>query len=76
KARRDQINAELQALRSLLPISAREKERLSYLHTMALVCLRLRGAQLFPPGTNGTAVPHASLALRGTPLLPHQDSTL
>ncbi|NXJ69814.1 NPAS4 protein, partial [Rostratula benghalensis] len=49
KARRDQINAELQALRSLLPISAREKERLSYLHTMALVCLRLRGAQLFPP---------------------------
>ncbi|NXK21743.1 NPAS4 protein, partial [Arenaria interpres] len=51
KARRDQINAELQALRSLLPISAREKERLSYLHTMALVCLRLRGAQLFPPGT-------------------------
>ncbi|NXI95790.1 NPAS4 protein, partial [Psophia crepitans] len=49
KARRDQINVELQALRSLLPISAREKERLSYLHTMALVCLRLRGAQLFPP---------------------------
>ncbi|NXU07096.1 NPAS4 protein, partial [Buphagus erythrorhynchus] len=50
KARRDQINVELQALRSLLPISAQEKERLSYLHTMALVCLRLRGAQLFPPG--------------------------
>ncbi|NWS60575.1 NPAS4 protein, partial [Chunga burmeisteri] len=49
KARRDQINTELQALRALLPISAREKERLSYLHTMALVCLRLRGAQLFPP---------------------------
>ncbi|NWZ21676.1 NPAS4 protein, partial [Asarcornis scutulata] len=49
KARRDQINAELQALRSLLPISAREKERLSYLHTMALVCLQLRGAHLFPP---------------------------
>ncbi|XP_075353308.1 neuronal PAS domain-containing protein 4-like [Mycteria americana] len=49
KARRDQINVELQTLRSLLPISTREKERLSYLHTMALVCLRLRGAQLFPP---------------------------
>ncbi|NXW66671.1 NPAS4 protein, partial [Eurystomus gularis] len=47
KARRDQINVELQALRSLLPISTQEKERLSYLHTMALVCLRLRGAQLF-----------------------------
>lgn len=63
KARRDQINAELQALRSLLPISAQEKERLSYLHTMALVCLRLRGAQLFPPGTLSTAVLRPGLAL-------------
>ncbi|XP_064915075.1 neuronal PAS domain-containing protein 4 isoform X2 [Columba livia] len=59
KARRDQINVELQALRSLLPISAREKERLSYLHTMALVCLQLRGAQLFPPDL----APPAGLAL-------------
>ncbi|NXD15703.1 NPAS4 protein, partial [Nothocercus nigrocapillus] len=50
KARRDQINVELQALRSLLPMSCREKERLSYLNTMALVCLRLRAARLFPPG--------------------------
>ncbi|NXR33102.1 NPAS4 protein, partial [Zosterops hypoxanthus] len=64
KARRDQINAELQALRSLLPISAQEKERLSYLHTMALVCLRLRGAQLFPPAL----APPAGPAL-GTELL-------
>ncbi|XP_065256414.1 neuronal PAS domain-containing protein 4-like [Emys orbicularis] len=55
KARRDQINAELQTLRSLLPISAQEKERLSYLHTMALVCLQIRGAQLFPPGSSGRA---------------------
>ncbi|XP_025067704.1 neuronal PAS domain-containing protein 4-like [Alligator sinensis] len=50
KARRDLINAELQTLRSLLPLSAQEKERLSYLHTMALVCLQIRGSQLFPPG--------------------------
>ncbi|XP_068009709.1 neuronal PAS domain-containing protein 4 isoform X2 [Melanerpes formicivorus] len=57
KARRDQINVELQALRSLLPISAREKERLSYLHTMALVCLQLRGAQLFPPDSAAPAGP-------------------
>ncbi|NXJ84664.1 NPAS4 protein, partial [Trogon melanurus] len=64
KARRDQINVELQALRSLLPISAREKERLSYLHTMALVCLQLRGAQLFPPDS----APPAGPAL-GTELL-------
>ncbi|KAM7062010.1 neuronal PAS domain-containing protein 4 [Acridotheres tristis] len=63
KARRDQINVELQALRSLLPISAQEKERLSYLHTMALVCLRLRGSQLFPPGTLSTAVLHTHLDL-------------
>ncbi|NXO52036.1 NPAS4 protein, partial [Aramus guarauna] len=66
KARRDQINVELQALRSLLPISAREKERLSYLHTMALVCLQLRGAQMFPPGTY--SAPPAGPAL-GTELL-------
>ncbi|NXH15126.1 NPAS4 protein, partial [Bucco capensis] len=65
KARRDQINAELQALRSLLPISGQEKERLSYLHTMALVCLQLRGAQLFPPAGS---VPCAGLAF-GTELL-------
>ncbi|KAM6407365.1 neuronal PAS domain-containing protein 4, partial [Pluvialis apricaria] len=64
KARRDQINVELQALRSLLPISTREKERLSYLHTMALVCLRLRGAQLFSPDS----APPAGPAL-GTELL-------
>ncbi|XP_077192489.1 uncharacterized protein LOC143836912 isoform X2 [Paroedura picta] len=51
KARRDQINAELQNLRSLLPISEQEKERLSYLHTMALVCLYMRKTQLFPPGS-------------------------
>ncbi|XP_074898466.1 neuronal PAS domain-containing protein 4-like [Buteo buteo] len=63
KARRDQINAELQALRSLLPISAQEKERLSYLHTMALVCLRLRGAQLFPPDSAPPAGPALSTEL-------------
>ncbi|XP_053239410.1 neuronal PAS domain-containing protein 4-like [Podarcis raffonei] len=48
KARRDQINAELQNLRSLLPILEQEKERLSYLHTMALVCFYIRETQLFP----------------------------
>ncbi|NWR62301.1 NPS4B protein, partial [Bucorvus abyssinicus] len=63
KARRDQINVELQTLRSLLPISAREKERLSYLHTMALVCLRLRGAQLFPPDLAPPAGPALGMEL-------------
>ncbi|KYO22261.1 neuronal PAS domain-containing protein 4 [Alligator mississippiensis] len=59
KARRDLINAELQTLRSLLPLSAQEKERLSYLHTMALVCLQIRGSQLFPPGPCTPAITNA-----------------
>uniref|UniRef100_A0A8C6VGG7 BHLH domain-containing protein n=1 Tax=Naja naja TaxID=35670 RepID=A0A8C6VGG7_NAJNA len=50
KARRDQINVELQTLRSLLPISEQEKEQLSYLHTMALVCFHIRETQLFNSG--------------------------
>ncbi|NXE54945.1 NPAS4 protein, partial [Casuarius casuarius] len=63
KARRDQINVELQALRSLLPISSREKERLSYLNTMALVCLQLRGAHLFPPGNSTPTGPAFGMEL-------------
>ncbi|XP_074844488.1 neuronal PAS domain-containing protein 4-like [Carettochelys insculpta] len=55
KARRDQINAELQTLRSLLPISAQDKERISYLHTMALVCLHIRGAKIFPSDSSECA---------------------
>ncbi|XP_019404548.1 PREDICTED: neuronal PAS domain-containing protein 4 [Crocodylus porosus] len=63
KARRDLINAELQTLRSLLPFSAQEKERLSYLHTMALVCLQIRGSQLFPPGPYMPAGPAVTNAV-------------
>nr|XP_009671474.1 PREDICTED: neuronal PAS domain-containing protein 4-like [Struthio camelus australis] len=63
KARRDQINAELQALRSLLPISSQEKERLSYLNTMALVCLWLRRAHLFPPDSAPPAAPAFGMEL-------------
>uniref|UniRef100_A0A8D0CC53 Uncharacterized protein n=1 Tax=Salvator merianae TaxID=96440 RepID=A0A8D0CC53_SALMN len=55
KARRDLINRELKTLQSLLPISEQEKERLSYLHTMALICFYLRQTQLFPIGPNGAA---------------------
>ncbi|XP_006008839.2 neuronal PAS domain-containing protein 4-like [Latimeria chalumnae] len=44
KARRDQINSEIRNLRALLPIPQDEKERLSYLHTMALVCIYIRKA--------------------------------
>uniref|UniRef100_A0ABM5FHY6 Uncharacterized protein isoform X1 n=2 Tax=Pogona vitticeps TaxID=103695 RepID=A0ABM5FHY6_9SAUR len=62
KARRDQINAELQTLRCLLPVSEEEKERLSYLHTMALVCFHIRKAQLFPPGSHGLMQPPPPLA--------------
>ncbi|XP_068792467.1 neuronal PAS domain-containing protein 4 [Struthio camelus] len=63
KARRDQINAELQALRSLLPISSQEKERLSYLNTMALVCLWLRRAHLFPPDSAPPVAPAFGMEL-------------
>ncbi|XP_062980005.1 neuronal PAS domain-containing protein 4-like [Elgaria multicarinata webbii] len=62
KARRDQINAELQTLRSLLPISQQEKERLSYLHTMALVCFHIRETQLFRPGSRAKMEPAPLLA--------------
>ncbi|XP_053169368.1 neuronal PAS domain-containing protein 4-like [Hemicordylus capensis] len=62
KARRDHINAELQTLRSLLPISEQEMERLSYLHTMALVCFYIREAQLFPPGPHDMMGPPAAAA--------------
>ncbi|XP_060635975.2 neuronal PAS domain-containing protein 4-like [Anolis sagrei] len=62
KARRDLINAELQTLRSLLPISEQEKERLSYLHTMALVCFHIRETQLFPPDSFDTMGPVPPLA--------------
>ncbi|XP_061482113.1 neuronal PAS domain-containing protein 4-like [Rhineura floridana] len=62
KARRDQINAELQTLRSLLPILEQQKERLSYLHTMALVCFYIRETQLFPPGSHYMMGPAPNLA--------------
>uniref|UniRef100_A0A672M1T9 Neuronal PAS domain protein 4 like n=1 Tax=Sinocyclocheilus grahami TaxID=75366 RepID=A0A672M1T9_SINGR len=46
KARRDHINAEIRTLRSLLPISAEDQERLSYLHSMSLVCSFVRKSAL------------------------------
>ncbi|XP_044284907.1 neuronal PAS domain-containing protein 4-like [Varanus komodoensis] len=69
KARRDQINAELQTLRSLLPISQQEKERLSYLHTMALVCFHLRETQLFHPGKDPPPPARPALTLLDPELL-------
>ncbi|KAK2511486.1 hypothetical protein Q9966_016626 [Columba livia] len=42
KARRDQINAEIRALRDLLPLPEPERPRLSYLHVMALACVYTR----------------------------------
>lgn len=46
KARRDLINAEIQKLRALLPISAEERERLSYLHAMSVICTFIRKSVL------------------------------
>ncbi|XP_064293538.1 neuronal PAS domain-containing protein 4 [Phalacrocorax carbo] len=42
KARRDQINAEIRALRDLLPLPEGDRPRLSYLHVMALACIYTR----------------------------------
>ncbi|XP_053088294.1 neuronal PAS domain-containing protein 4-like isoform X1 [Pangasianodon hypophthalmus] len=46
KARRDLINAEIRKLRALLPISAEERERLSYLHAMSVICTFIRKSVL------------------------------
>ncbi|XP_072911455.1 neuronal PAS domain-containing protein 4-like [Hemitrygon akajei] len=45
KARRDLMRVELRTLRNLLPLSQDEKERLSYLNTMAMVNVCVRRAQ-------------------------------
>ncbi|XP_058678328.1 neuronal PAS domain-containing protein 4 [Ammospiza caudacuta] len=42
KARRDQINAQIRALRDLLPLPDGDRPRLSYLHVMALACIYTR----------------------------------
>ncbi|XP_072350674.1 neuronal PAS domain-containing protein 4-like, partial [Scyliorhinus torazame] len=42
KARRDHINREIHCLRSLLPLGDEDKQRLSYLHSMALVNIFIR----------------------------------
>ncbi|XP_056094766.1 neuronal PAS domain-containing protein 4-like [Rhinichthys klamathensis goyatoka] len=46
KARRDLINAEIRSLRELLPIGSKDHERLSYLHSMALICTFIRKSVL------------------------------
>ncbi|XP_060781035.1 neuronal PAS domain-containing protein 4-like isoform X2 [Neoarius graeffei] len=46
KARRDLINAEILKLRALLPVSAEERERLSYLHAMSVICTFIRKSAL------------------------------
>ncbi|XP_067092930.1 neuronal PAS domain-containing protein 4-like [Osmerus mordax] len=46
KARRDQINVEIRSMRALLPLPQEEVDRLSYLHSMSLICAYLRKALL------------------------------
>uniref|UniRef100_A0A665WNP7 Neuronal PAS domain protein 4 like n=1 Tax=Echeneis naucrates TaxID=173247 RepID=A0A665WNP7_ECHNA len=46
KARRDHINYEIRNMRSLLPISLEDQERLSYLHSMAAICTYIRKSVL------------------------------
>ncbi|KAI1896950.1 hypothetical protein AGOR_G00100160 [Albula goreensis] len=47
KARRDHINEEIRNMRHLLPIAAEDRERLSYLHSMAAICTYIRKSVLF-----------------------------
>uniref|UniRef100_A0A668USC5 NPAS4 bHLH domain-containing protein n=1 Tax=Oreochromis aureus TaxID=47969 RepID=A0A668USC5_OREAU len=42
KARRDHINHEIKNMRALLPITLEDQERLSYLHSMAVICTYIR----------------------------------
>ncbi|KAM4754349.1 neuronal PAS domain-containing protein 4 [Cyanocitta cristata] len=50
KARRDQINAQIRALRDLLPLPDGDRPRLSYLHVMALACIYTRKGACLRPG--------------------------
>ncbi|XP_062851479.1 neuronal PAS domain-containing protein 4-like [Trichomycterus rosablanca] len=50
KARRDLINSEIQKLRALLPIRSEERERLSYLHAMSIICTFIRKSALLHTG--------------------------
>ncbi|XP_054254881.1 neuronal PAS domain-containing protein 4 [Indicator indicator] len=63
KARRDQINAQIRALRDLLPLPEPERPRLSYLHVMALACIYTRKGACLRPGEG------APLELLGGPEL-------
>ncbi|XP_034040921.1 neuronal PAS domain-containing protein 4-like [Thalassophryne amazonica] len=60
KARRDHINREIRNLRSLLPISQKDQERLSYLHSMAAICTYIRKSVLLQ-GVPAEERPHCSL---------------
>ncbi|KAM9477757.1 neuronal PAS domain-containing protein 4-like [Clarias gariepinus] len=57
KARRDLINAEIQTLRALLPISPDERERLSYLHAMSVICAFIRKSVLLARGADEDVPP-------------------
>ncbi|NXT17330.1 NPS4B protein, partial [Syrrhaptes paradoxus] len=57
KARRDQINAEIRALRDLLPLPDGDRPRLSYLHVMALACIYTRKGACLRPGASRAPLP-------------------
>uniref|UniRef100_A0A8C8JBI6 Neuronal PAS domain-containing protein 4-like n=2 Tax=Oncorhynchus tshawytscha TaxID=74940 RepID=A0A8C8JBI6_ONCTS len=47
KARRDQINSEIRNMRTLLPIPQEDQDRLSYLHSMAVITAYIRKSLLY-----------------------------
>ncbi|KAG7511534.1 neuronal PAS domain-containing protein 4-like [Solea senegalensis] len=60
KARRDHINHEIRNMRALLPITESDRERLSYLHSMAAICTYIRKSILLQ-GISAGERPHCSL---------------
>ncbi|XP_028845012.1 neuronal PAS domain-containing protein 4-like [Denticeps clupeoides] len=66
KARRDHINGEIRNMRALLPISREDQERLSYLHSMSVICTYIRKSILLPvPPQTG----HSTTSLPGEDFL-------
>nr|XP_029484716.1 neuronal PAS domain-containing protein 4-like isoform X1 [Oncorhynchus nerka] len=47
KARRDQMNSEIRNMRTLLPIPQEDQDRLSYLHSMAVITAYIRKSFLY-----------------------------
>lgn len=62
KARRDHINHEIKNMQALLPISQEDRERLSYLHSMALICTYIRKSVLLQGESSHSTYSHGLMS--------------